>query len=665
MLPKVGRGHAVPMDEHVKNHTPLRARWYDGIAAQLTALGAVPLAFLIAAILLGVQIQSMERNSFTHVQLSTQTVAASDRIYDLLDRESQAISQYHKEPSAANDRAVRSLDAQLPPIVSTLDQLVAASSVQVPLWHRYRGLTLAVRDILQRYHAAQSRGTAAAARIVGTPQVGATLRAWRDTKTLFDRNETTYAITTFNQSRRDILPYQRVALGLCVVGLLVTLGLFALFGTKLVRRLQRVALNADALAKAGNPTALGGNDEIGRLDEHIRSLTMQLRRTATAYRRERQVAATLQRALLPQSFPRINGLHVHTAYVSAEDQTAVGGDWYDLFEIDENLVGISVGDVAGHGIAAATLMAFVRQTVRSAARAAEDPAVVLGHVNRVLSYDERDALVSALFATFDVRKGLLRYAIAGHPPAIVVSPEFNASEISGTAGPLLGIERGTAFESYSLHVEVGSSMVFYSDGLIEHDRAPIDGLRQLVRAAEAESRNPSGNPADGLQARVLKGLRPTDDSAVMYLVYSQAAPEAVQWRKEWSFDAGDEAAATRVKRAIFWQIVDHVDASQSINIEIAYGELIANVARHTPGPVVVDLERRPGEIVLRVTDKGEPFDAAVPKSIDVFAESGRGMFLIASLAESFSVSRFEDGNRVTIGFPSVSTRSPLMVPAAV
>lgn len=646
------------MNEGLVRSRPLRGKWYTGISAQILALGSVPLIFLIAVLLLGLTIQRDEADNFARARVSTQIVAQSDRIYDILDRESQAILRYDKTRSAADARTIHALALRLPRAISNLGTLVTASGKQLPLFEKYRKLTLDVAHILNVYYTLQvQKGRQAAAKYATAPAVAKALRSWRDTKTAFDRNETAFALQTYTTSRRQVLPYQRVALALSVAGVFLTLGFFALFGSRIVRRLQRVARNAEELLRGNDPLPVSGDDEIGRLDHYYRDTTSRLRRS-------RRVASTLQRALLPQSLPRINGLHVHTAYVSAESEAAVGGDWYDLFRIDDGLVGISVGDVAGHGIAAATLMAAVRQSLRSAARASDDPAIVLDHVNRVLCSDEESALVSAIFATFDVRSGHLRYAIAGHPSPLLIAPSLDARTLEGNPGMLLGIDRAARFESHEETLEPGSSMVFYSDGLIEHEHTPIEGIEQLVLAAVAEARSPGSNPADGVQSRVLNGRRPHDDSAVMYLVYSHALPDEAQWRRDWSFDARDEDAATRVKRALFWQLADHIEPNESVNLEIVYGELIANVARHTPGPAGVEIERNGGEIILRVADQGQPFDATVPAEVDFLSESGRGMFLIASLAKTFSVSRHGSGNRVSVSFPVNAKRSPLMAAPA-
>lgn len=657
------------MNDGLVRSRPLRGNWYTGISAQILALGSVPLIFLIAVLLLGLAIQRNEAANFARARTSTQIVAQSDRIYDILDRRSQAILRYDKTRSAKDARIIHSLALRLTPAISNLRTLVTASGTQLSLFERYRKLTLGVAHILDVYYALQiHKGRQAAAKYAAAPAAATVLRSWRDTKTAFDRNETAYAIQAYTTSRRQVLPYQQLALALSVSGAFLTLAFFALFGIRIVRRLQRVAYNAEELLRGNDPSPLGGDDEIGRLDHYYRDTTIRLRRTldekqdaVTAYRRERRVASTLQRALLPQSLPRVNGLHVHTAYVSAESEAAVGGDWYDLFEIDDGIVGMSVGDVAGHGIAAATLMAAVRQSVRSAARASEDPAIVLDHVNRVLCSDEEAALVSAIFATFDVRRGHLRYAIAGHPPPLLISASLDARILPGRGGMLLGIDRAARFESHEETLEPGSSLIFYSDGLIEHERTPIEGIEQLMLAAVAEARSPGSNPADGLQSRVLNGRRPHDDSAVMYLVYSHALPDEARWRREWSFDARDEDAATRVKRAMFWHLADHIEPGDSVNLEVVYGELIANVARHTPGPAGVEIERHGSDIVLRVADQGQPFDATVPAEVDFFSESGRGMLLVASLAKTFSVSRHDSGNCVSVSFPVNAKRSPLVV----
>lgn len=630
-----------------------------GIRTQAVAVSVIPLLFLVAVLVLSVIFQRAADDVALRAGRTTQILSESDRIYALLDVQSRAAERFRRTHRPADLAPYAKAATDLTPTLDRLARLVAAENVQTALYQRYRQQTFAVAALVRRLRdAVVAHDEHARAKLLAAPQTNAQILTWRNTKTSFDQTERTLALERYSAARREIEPYRRATLACAAVGVVVTLLFSVMFGLRIARRLRRLEQNAVRLAAGRPASAIGGADEIASLDAVYRYLTTQLRHTVeekeaalSAYDREHHVASTLQRALLPQRLPEIAGLRIDSAYVSAGEAGVVGGDWYDVFSLSEHVVGISAGDVAGHGLRAATRMNAVRQSIRTAARAADDPSVVLRHVNRVLCADETDAFVTAFYATFDLRAETMRYAIAGHPPPIVIQPDGSAALLHGD-GVVLGIDPRVGFETQSVRIAAGAALVVYTDGLIEHQHAPIAGTRELIEAARAEFARPSPNLAEGLQHRVLNGAAPSDDSAVLFICSRGAGTrdgEAV--RRVWSFDARDEVEATRVKRALLWELAGFEAGTWDLGtIEIIYGELASNVARHTPGPATVVLERRGDELVLRVQDRGAPFTPsdAMP---DLLAESGRGLFLIRALASDLRVEALDDGNRVTVVLP--------------
>src|SRR5947209_20320438 len=119
-------------------------------------------------------------------------------------------------------------------------------------------------------------------------------------------------------------------------------------GLRIVRRLNHLSQNAERIENGIAPVALGGNDEIAFLDERYREMAVRLRK-------EHNAALILQRALLPQELPEIPGIRIDCAYTSPGEREQIGGDWYDVFELSANTIGISIGDVAGHGLRSAAV----------------------------------------------------------------------------------------------------------------------------------------------------------------------------------------------------------------------------------------------------------------------------------------------------------------------
>ena len=619
----------------------------------------IPLLFLVGVLIFSAMFQRAADDVTLRAGRTTQTLTESDRVYALLDEESRAIERYRRTRRPADLQPFARAEAELTPTLDRLGTLVSAEGLQTGRYRIYRRQTLGVAALVRRLRdIVEARDARARAKLLASPQTTAQILAWRNTKTAFDQTERNLALDRYSIARQRVAPYREGTIACAAIGVVVTLLFSVLFGLRIARRLRRLEDNAVRLAAGEPAAAIDGNDEIASLDAVYRHLTTRLRQSVQekedaldAYEREHRVASTLQRALLPQALPQFPGLKIDSAYVSAGEAGVIGGDWYDVFALSETLVGISAGDVAGHGLRAATRMNAVRQSIRTAARASDDPGVVLRHVNRVLCADESDAFVTAFYATFDLAAGTMQYAIAGHPRPLVIRPDGSAELLEGD-GIVLGIDPHVGFATQTVRIPADTAVVVYTDGLIEHRRSPIAGMRELIDAARSEFLNPSRNPAEGVQHRVLDGAAPNDDSAVLFIRSMARAAQDGGDRKEWSFDARDEAAATRVKRALLWELVGFGRSGWDLGtIEIIYGELSSNVARHTPGPATVVLERRECDLVLHVHDRGAPFTPNTEQPLDLFAESGRGMFLVRALASDFSVDRIDGGNRVTVVLP--------------
>ena len=147
---------------------------------------------------------------------------------------------------------------------------------------------------------------------------------------------------------------------------------------------------------------------------------------ARLYDRERRVAETLQRALLPDTIAQVPGATIQTVYVPGSGEASVGGDWYDLFALPDGRIAVSVGDVMGRGARAAVVMGQARQAMRVAALEDANPSRVLLRTQQVLALAHRDSMVTAVFGIVDPSRMTFTYAAAGHPGPIVGTPSKQA-----------------------------------------------------------------------------------------------------------------------------------------------------------------------------------------------------------------------------------------------
>jgi serine phosphatase RsbU (regulator of sigma subunit) len=245
------------------------------------------------------------------------------------------------------------------------------------------------------------------------------------------------------------LPWAIVAAGLAMT-ILVAL---------LVERLTRRELRADELATQ--------NDVL--------------------YHEQRNVALTLQRALLPQAFPQIDGVECAGVYLAGVSGTEVGGDWYSVVEAGDGSAYFVVGDISGRGIQAAALMAQIRFTIRTLATLGHDPADILERASRDVDLEKTGRFATVLVGVINDQRRL-SIASAGHLPPLLVASN-NAEYLTIKPGPPLGVHPAR-YETTTVPLAPGTTVLAFTDGLVETRSAPIDdGLERLRSAAATGSRS--------------------------------------------------------------------------------------------------------------------------------------------------------------------------------
>jgi two-component system, chemotaxis family, sensor kinase Cph1 len=202
--------------------------------------------------------------------------------------------------------------------------------------------------------------------------------------------------------------------------------------------------------------------------------------TATLLRRTRlrdRVAATLNRALLLEELPDLDGVELCVKYRPAA-RAAIGGDWYDVFPLPNGRIAIAVGDVAGHGVGAAPMMAHLRHGLRAYLFKAPGPAEALTRLNDLVAALLPQAFATAVVADLDPTTGVVRLANAGHLPPVTVSA--TTTTFHHENGPALGVRDGIPYATTTLTLEPGSALFLYTDGVVERRTEPIDvGLERV------------------------------------------------------------------------------------------------------------------------------------------------------------------------------------------
>jgi serine phosphatase RsbU (regulator of sigma subunit) len=227
-------------------------------------------------------------------------------------------------------------------------------------------------------------------------------------------------------------------------------------------------------------------DRLARRRQYAEQLTGVLDRVAAEnhqlYTEQRGIAQTLQHALLPDALPDVGGLQVSAQYVPAASGVDVGGDWYDVVAVDDRRVLLVIGDVSGHGLQAATTMALLRHATLAYAAEQCHPATVLTKLSDFVNSSEHEYFATVLCALIDVDSHRLTIASAGHMAPLLIEGEDNRY-LRLDANVPIGVERKSDYRETAFSVGPHSTLVAFTDGLVERRGEILDtGLARLREA---------------------------------------------------------------------------------------------------------------------------------------------------------------------------------------
>ncbi|HLI95361.1 MAG TPA: GAF domain-containing SpoIIE family protein phosphatase [Candidatus Baltobacteraceae bacterium] len=232
------------------------------------------------------------------------------------------------------------------------------------------------------------------------------------------------------------------------------------------------------------------------------------------------VASRLQVASLPRTLPSGTGMSLDAYYEPAEAELLIGGDWYDAFNLPDGRIGISVGDVTGHGVDAAASMRSLRDALRAALYGEPQLLRALDIADYLISEEfPEERYATAVLSIFDLQTRTLTCASAGHPgPLLWLPQKGEVVDPFVSRGLPLGMRRftRTAQETGTLVLEPGSLAVYFTDGLMEWDRDYVAGEAAVYAALLDDSVRNAARPAKALRRAVVQGKH-QDDIAVLVL----------------------------------------------------------------------------------------------------------------------------------------------------
>jgi serine phosphatase RsbU (regulator of sigma subunit)/anti-sigma regulatory factor (Ser/Thr protein kinase) len=352
-----------------------------------------------------------------------------------------------------------------------------------------------------------------------------------------------------------------------------------------------------------------------------------------------QIAETLQRSLLPRKLPQVPGLRMAARYLPAADESAVGGDWYDVLDLKNQCVGFAIGDVAGHGMAAATFMGQLRSAIRAYAIDSDGPGEV---ITKLAEFSDRmhSRMATVIYATLNLSTWEVRFARAGHPYPLLLRSDGRTEFLSDSGGPPLGIRAGKAYEEHALTLSPGETLLLYTDGLIERRGKQLsEGETALVEVAVSSPDEPELK-CQAITSRLTQDIVIPDDIAVLVI-------QTVGLHGLLEVEVPAEPAQLATARHLIrrWVEANNGTDDDCAAFAIALTEACANSIEHAYGPVnaTIDLHAslENGVATVTIRDHGEWRESRG-------GNRGRGIWIMREFMDDVSIERTAQGTTVNL-----------------
>ncbi|MER7835977.1 SpoIIE family protein phosphatase [Streptomyces sp. NPDC096040] len=363
---------------------------------------------------------------------------------------------------------------------------------------------------------------------------------------------------------------------------------------------------------------------------------------ARRYTREHTIALTVQRHLLPPqpaTWTTVETAHLHVP------SAAGGGGGFDTFALSGARTALMVGEVAGQGVHAAITMGQMRTAIHSLAALDLGPDELLARLNDTATSlaEERAALPpgdpmpltgSCVYTVHDPFAQTCTIALAGHPPPVIAHPDGTTEIPDLPSGPSLGSGAGPPFAATTVSVADGSVLAFYTPSLLHTSPSP-DTLRQVLAHPE--------RPLQDLCDDVLYRLRNDTRHGDVILLLARTNPFPADQVATWHLDHHPKAVATARGHARHQLVRWSVDEETAYTTETIVSELVTNAVRYGAPPVRLQLIK---DRTLTCEVHDGDFLAPRLRHANTVDEGGRGLFIVAQLAQNWGVRHTPDGKTV-------------------
>lgn len=355
----------------------------------------------------------------------------------------------------------------------------------------------------------------------------------------------------------------------------------------------------------------------------------------------REASLTLQRAMLP-TVRTPAGFAVR--YEPAVPPLEIGGDWYDVIEVRDGMIGIIVGDCVGRGLPAAAVMGQLRSSARALLITGAEPGRLLDQLDSAAALIPGAYFATVFVALLDTDSGTLQYSSAGHLPALLAWPDSAPVALDGAGSVPLSVQRSQPRPQATQMLPPGSTLMLFTDGLVEQKEHAIDA--GITKATKVLTKT-LGSTAETIADAVLSELAPPkgyDDDVAIVVYRRPPSPLLLEVPA-----TPDRLGDVRAQLSAWLQ---GVGASETLvaDIVLAGNEACTNSAEHAyrggdVGTMKVDASLRGGEIVLSVLDFGtwKP-----PSGDNPFR--GRGIPLMRAVSDRIQMDQTSSGTSVEMVF---------------
>ncbi len=352
---------------------------------------------------------------------------------------------------------------------------------------------------------------------------------------------------------------------------------------------------------------------------------------------QRETALALQHAILgPARLP--HGFAVR--YQAASRPLQVGGDWYDIVDLEDGRIALIVGDCVGHGLAAATIMGQLRSACRALLLDHPSPRAALAGLDRFAARLPGAECTTAVCAVLNCATGELVYSSAGHLPPILVHPDGTTQNLEDGHTIPLGLRPDRARPEARIFIPARATLLLYTDGLVERRRSSLnDGIARVSALVQDGRARTLEDLANQIMSRLAPSGGYQDD--VVLLLYRHPAP------LEMNFPAA-VSQIDRIRAVVrSWLSRCGVDPNQAYDVLIAAGEAVANAIehghRHSPqGMVKLRATALVDKLQLTITDTG----SWKPPQPSIDSRRGRGIALMRALMQDVAIQSDTAGTTV-------------------